>query len=102
MSKSCRIDEIVETASGAVHVFYTEGQPPLPLARSGNSLEYPSKQAFAEAQATTTDGFPASMLVALAAAGVFKSNPQMTDLRPYKGRMATVDLSGAVAPLIVA
>ena len=101
MSKSCRIDEIVETASGAVHVFYTEGQPPLPLARSGNSIEFASKQAFAEAQVSTTDGFPAPMLIALAAAGIFKTSPQMTDLRPYKGRMATVDLSGSVTPLVV-
>lgn len=99
MSRSCRIDEIKENADGTFEVFYTAGPAPLPVARSGMSLQFANRADYAQMMAEVDESLSDRQLVAMASAPWFKADPQMKSLATVRSKAVAIDLAGAVAAI---
>lgn len=101
MTIQLRIDLVKENSDGTFEVAYTKGQAPLPAAAEGTALQFPSRQAFALAMLEAEDSLNTSQLLAIAAAGWFKADPQMRNLSTVRGKSVAIDLSGAAQAITI-
>jgi hypothetical protein len=93
-----RIDE-VRVNPGSIEVFYTHGQTPLPVERSGNAFSLASRQeAVAIKNAVQIDEF-SLFRIALAIYARAANDPNLTSARNIEGHTLTLDVTNPNAIL---
>lgn len=103
MANAARIDNVILHPDGRVEVLKTEGPTPLPVAPGGSGVIWSSRQAFVEALAAAEALISTDLLALVQLATGYKVDPNIgaAFITRVKGKTATLDLTGVVAPITV-